>query len=149
MSSLECIDVASEIYIFECDPKWIEALRLTFREYNHKCNIIPKFVDVYNSENTITLDEALKLSFGKEFFIKLDLNGLEWKALGSSPQLLDTQRVKVAGCVYHHQEDEKILWDKLNSAGFQCELSKGYMLFLFSELKTPYFRRGLIRARNY
>lgn len=148
MSSLECIEDASEVYIFESDPKWIEALQLTFQEYNHKCHIIPKFVDDYNGENTITLDEALKDSFGKEFFIKLDLNGLEWKALYGSPQLLNTQKIKVAGCVYHHQEDEAILWEKLISAGFQCELSKGYMLFLFSEMKPPYFRRGLIRARN-
>ena len=36
------VDVASKIYLFECDPVWIEALEKTFEPYKDKVVIVPK-----------------------------------------------------------------------------------------------------------
>ena len=150
MSSLECVDTADEIYLFECSEEWKEALNATFGgRCGNKVHIIPKYVRNYSDEESITLDEALKESFGKNFLIKLDLNGYEWDVLSGSPNFLNTQKIRCLGCTYHRQQDESILLPNLQKAGFECEFSTGYMLFLFSELKYPYFRRGLIRANNY
>ena len=149
MTSLECVDTAGEIYLFECNEEWKEPLAATFRDYSNKVHIVSKYVRNYSDEASVILDEVLAESFGKNFFIKLDLSGYEWSALSGSPQFLSTQKIKCAGCTYHRQEDENILLTNLQKAGFKCELSTGYMLFLFSELKYPYFRRGLIRGINY
>lgn len=148
MSSLECVDDASEIYLFECDEMWLKALERTFEKYGDKVHIIRKYARSYTDHESVKLEDALRKSFGKTFFIKLDLNGYEWDTLGGSPELIRTQRIKCAGCTYHRQEDEDILLSSLKREGFTCEFSKGYMLFIFSELKYPYFRRGLIRAKK-
>ena len=66
--SLENLDRAEKIYIFECDEEWIEALEATFKEYKEKIKIIKKFVSDKNNENEITLDE-----FQKNIKEKIDL----------------------------------------------------------------------------
>lgn len=149
MSSLECVEKAGKIYLFECNEEWREALKMTFSPWADKVHIISKYARSYSDWESVTLDEALKESFGNPFFIKLDLDGYEWDVLSGAPQLLNTQKIKCVGCTYHHQEDESVLNYHLQKNGFSCEYSKGYMLFLLSELVYPYFRRGLIRAKNF
>lgn len=149
MSSLEVLDKASELYLFECDPKWKKALSMTFEGYENKVHIITKYVSDHVDEEHTTLMEELKNNFNEVLFIKLDLNGLEWDVLWDSRKLLNRSKVMVFGTTYHHAEDAERLLAGLESLGFQCEFSKGYMLFTLSEQKYPYFRKGLIRAKNY
>ena len=56
--------------------------------------------------------------------------------------------VKLAVCTYHNSEDEDLILGILKEKNFSCEQSEGYMLFLYSKLDYPYFRRGIVRAQK-
>lgn len=63
---------------------------------------------IYNKEDvetmeTVSLDEYL----GKEeiTFIKMDIEGAEWRALQGAREMVKTKKPKMAICVYHRLED--------------------------------------------
>lgn len=149
MSSLEVLDKVEELYLFECDPEWEKPLKMTFKGYEKKVHIIPKYVSDHVDDKHTTLAKELGSRIEETLFIKLDLNGLEWDVLSASKELINESKVMVFGTTYHHAEDAEKLFSGLQSLGFRCEFSKGYMLFTLSEPQYPYFRKGLIRARNY
>ena len=144
--SLENLDRAEKIYIFECDEEWIEALEATFKEYKEKIKIIKKFVSDKNNENEITLDEFQKNIKEKIDFIKMDIEGAEVLALKGFKNILEkNNNLRIIACVYHKSNDEKDIREILK--GFKVEVTDRYMLFLWDkDLSTPYFRRGILRA---
>jgi len=150
--ALENAEKASKIYLFECEEKWIEALKKTFEPYSEKIEIINKFISNVTDENEVTFDDFFN---GHEVnFIKADIEGSELELLQGAKKILQNQNdIKLLLCTYHKENDEIILKEMLEKYGFATEYSKGYMLFSYSylygkELKEPYVRRGLIRARK-
>lgn len=146
--SIESLDEAEKIYIFECNEEWIEALEATFEEYKEKVQIIKKFVSDKNNENEITLDEFQNNIKEKIDFIKMDIEGAEVLALKGSKNILEkNNNLRIIACVYHKSNDEKDIRGMLKD--FKVEATNRYMLFLYDkDLSTPYFRRGVIRAKR-
>lgn len=148
--SLENIEKAERIYIFEADKDWIEALNQTFKDYK-KVHIIDKFVSNESKDNKIKLDDFLRENnlFDKKIFIKMDIEGNEEKALeGLKEGLERIEDLKLVMCTYHTQDAEKNIKECLKEK-FEMESSKGYMIYYYDyNLKEPYLRKGILRAKK-
>lgn len=143
--SIEIADRVKKLYIFEPETKWVEALRKTFEPWKHKVRIINKFVSNVNNESCITLD----LFFKDESvdFIKMDVEGAEISVLKHAHSILSRNRpLRLAVCTYHRVDHAMRVERILKAKNFDCSYSDGYMLYIYSMLSPPYFRRGLIRA---
>lgn len=146
--SLAIIDKVKKIYMVECDKEWIEALRYTFRNDMEKIVFVNKFLTEKSSDTSITIDEILE---GEHIdYIKLDIEGAEPAALRGAEKTLE-QDVIINACAYHYITEEEEIRQILNSNGFQCETSRGYMCFLFGD-KSKESRqrlvRGMVRAKK-
>lgn len=148
--SLDNIEKVSKVYLFEGEQEWMPALNATFNDYQDKVVIINKYVSDTDTENTITLRTALQQENDKPLFIKMDIEGAEVNVLNGSKEFLTERNdVKMACCTYHHQLDGEEIPRILEDMGYTYEFSEGYMLFdLYDRLHYPFFRHGLVRARN-
>lgn len=161
--SLEVIDKVKQLYIFEYDDLWIEALKATFEPYKDKVQIIKRYVSNTNNKKSITLDKFFKNREKKIDFIKMDIEGEEPNALKGAVNLLkNNSNMKLAVCVYHNLEDENkvrhILKDISTTKAKiqrrrQNEYSinaNGYVVFIYSKkrLKPPYLTRGVLRIQR-
>lgn len=145
--ALTNIERVKKMYLFETDPKWNEALNMTFEPWKSKVEIINKFVSDKDDAQNISLDTFTKENNIDVTFIKIDAEGAEESILKGSKQLLEKNNLKIAACTYHRKDDDKLLSDILSDAGFKCAFSNGYMIFIYDEeLSPPYLRRGLVRA---
>ncbi|MDP4173877.1 MAG: FkbM family methyltransferase [Bacteroidota bacterium] len=143
--SLEIIEKASKLFIFETDEKWIEALNATFEPWGKKVEIINKYVSDVNNETCIRLDNILENQTIN--FIKMDVEGAEIKILKSIDRILNNNKLlKLAICTYHRKNDAKKIEKILRNKKLNYSFSEGYMLFIYGELTPPYFRKGLVRA---
>lgn len=148
--SLDVIDKVSHIYLIEGDSRWIPALEATFAPYKDKVTIINKYVTDKDSDNTIKLSTILKKEFGKNMFIKMDIEGFETSVLKSSVDLFSNNpNIKCACCTYHRNGDEVKIKDYFEKLSYKTEFSDGVMYFdMYDEPTPPYFRKGLIRAKK-
>lgn len=121
----------------------------TFEPYQDKVTIIDKFASNKDSANEITLDSCLKNETGN-IFIKIDVEGGETKVLNGAKSVLKRlDDIRVACCTYHKHDDASLFEKFFKDLNYQTEFSDGYMLFYFYDnLKPPYFRKGVIRAKN-
>jgi hypothetical protein len=145
--SLEAVDKADALYIFEPDERWVEALNATFEPWKEKVHIINKWVSDTDSDECVTFDSF----FGERpvDFIKIDAEGADKLVLkGAGNKLSGSRPLKVAVCTYHRKHDAKITEKFLREYGFSYSFSGGYLLFIHNRLTPPYFRRGLIRAQK-
>jgi len=140
---LDSVEKAGQIYLFECNPNWIEALEKTFEPWKEKVCIVNKYISDVSDEKNITLDDFLK---GETVnFIKTDIEGMEFQLLkGAQKTLCEATDLKLVVCTYHRQDDAEHFRSYLEAMSFVCEYSKGYLLSIWGE--EPYLRRGLIRA---
>jgi hypothetical protein len=146
--ALSNVEKASKIYLFECEPKWVNALQKTFEPWKEKVVIVNKYVSDVSDDKNITLDSYFG---GQEInFIKADIEGMELKMLkGMSEIFHRNNELKLMLCAYHKAGDAVELKEFLEQNGFAAEFSKGYMLFIYdNDLREPYIRRGLIRAKK-
>jgi hypothetical protein len=144
--ALAVIEKVSRIYLFECDPDWIEALQCTFAPWQDKVEIIPKFVSDSNDERHCSGDVFFR---DKEVtFLKIDVDGGERPLLKGFKQILHNRaNLRIALCTYHQHGDESEFTGLLETAGFEVSPSQGYMIFYYDKkLKPPYIRRALIRG---
>ena len=145
--ALDYVEEMSKVYIIECEERWIDALRATFKPYKEKVEIIP-FLCGEHIENgkVITLDSLL----GSEtlpIVIKMDTEGGEMKALRGANAILKRVSTKLAVTTYHTNDAAKEIYEYLDCLGYKCEWSNGYMLFIYDKsTKYPYFRRGILCA---
>lgn len=149
--ALEMAEKAKVIFLFEMQDRWIPALHATFAPWQEKTHIIHKMAGDTVSDGETTVDEILKeyLPAGN-IYIKIDAEGSEKKIIQGAEHTLKTRNVKCACCTYHRQEDAEELKEIFEKRGFIYEFSKGYTLFKAQKgLKYPYFRKGLIRVKNY
>ncbi|MFC5624602.1 FkbM family methyltransferase [Algoriphagus winogradskyi] len=147
--SIDNVEVADKIIIFEKEKLWIEALERTFEPYSEKVEIINKFVGDIDSDSHIKLDSYNEL-YTKPLFIKIDVDGFERKVLDGMKILLSINpNVKVAICTYHKNYDFVDFELFFSSLGFSTSSSKGYMLYYYDKkIAKPFFRKGVLRASN-
>lgn len=146
--ALEHIDEIGKLYIFECDPKWVEALRMTYKDYKDKVTIIPKMLGNRVDEKTTTLSNVIRDK--KVDFIKMDIEGAEADALLASEELLRNNHVKCTICTYHKKDDAVKLEKFFQKMGYQTSFSNGHMIFHIDDdiFSTLDFRKGVIYAKN-
>ena len=144
--ALRAVDRAESIYLFECDPGWIEALEKTFQPFAAKVHVVPKYVSDENNDREVSLDAFSKSVAGKISFVKMDIEGAEIRTLAGAKEMMRAHpECKWSICVYHHPDDEQKVREALR--GFRVQPSPGYMLFYFDKtLKEPFFRRGVLYA---
>lgn len=144
--ALSVVEKAKKLYLIECNSAWMEALRLTFAPWKEKVVFVEKYLSDEVSPSTVTIDSLLIPEAGGDYFIKLDIEGFEEKALSEMKRLIASgNRIKMNVCTYHHPQDCKEIEATLTSNGFSCEVSDGYLIY-FQRNEEPSFRKALIRA---
>jgi len=146
--ALQNIEKASKVYLFECDPHWINALKKTFEPWKERTVIVNKYVSDINDGKNITLDSYFQ---GQKInFIKADVEGMELKMLYGGNEIFSRDdSLKILLCTYHKKDDAVKFKEFFEKYGFITEYSKGYMLFIYDKnLNEPYIRRGLIRVKK-
>lgn len=141
--SLDHIDDFDQIYLFECEKEWIEALEATFAPWKHKVEIVEVYVGGVDGEQTTTIDSFLQDKEKDQLYIKMDIEGAEPDALKGAEKLLqENQSVKLSVCLYHKQEDEQIIMTYLTKQGYTCEVTTGYLYYQSA------MRRAICRAEK-
>lgn len=144
--ALSIVEKVERVYLFETDNEWLEALRATFKPFEHKVEIIHQAVSDHNDDKNTTLDSYFNTK--QLDFIKIDIDGGERAALNGAQKLLSSNlNLKIALCAYHNQSDKAEFTELFKKNAFHVETSSGYMIFYFDKtLAPPYFRRGVLRA---
>lgn len=156
--SIDLVDRAKHIYLFEGDSCWWKPLELTFRDWKEKVTIVRKYVSDTDDEQFISLKTFLKEEEleNEVIFIKMDIEGYEECVLKeglSELQHLLKEHVDLtmAVCSYHKQDSEEQIRKLLTEIGFKnIKPSKGFMILnnFCEERIYPYFRRGLVFASS-
>lgn len=140
--SLDLVDQAEEIYIFEADEGWMEALRCTFKNYKEKVHLIRSFVSDVDSEKCRTLDHLLDDKSDIDL-VKMDVEGEEISVLKGGKQLFLKNNPIYLVCVYHYGKQEKDIREYFK--GYNIKNRNGYMVFIWQEkLDKPLLRRGVL-----
>jgi hypothetical protein len=146
--ALSVVDKAKRLYLIECEKEWIEALKLTFAPWKEKVVFVEKYMSDIQSDTTISIDTLINPKAGESYFIKLDIEGYEQKALSGMKQLVSGgNHLKMIVCTYHRPNDLNEIGAILKSYGFVSQVSDSYVLF-FQEGEEPSFRKVLLRAEK-
>jgi hypothetical protein len=145
--SLDVVEQAGKVYLFEPDTRWHEPLGATFESWSEKVVMVPAAVSDVDGNGCLSLD---RFFYGKEpeiHFLKVDVEGAEQRVLAGARRVLTTNHPqKGVICTYHHQDDCKEIRRQLQGLGFATSLSAGYMInYWDGQLGEPYLRRALIR----
>ncbi len=145
--SIDNINKAKEIYIFEKDEMWVEALKKTFEPFLKKVKIISKYVGDVNNESHVTLDSFPEL-LTKKLFIKIDVDGSESMVLKGMKNLLSSNpNIKISICTYHKQDDFGEFSKFFKDMGYSVKSSNGFMIYYYDKkIEKPFLRRGVLRA---
>lgn len=149
--ALDSVEKAKHVYLLEADAIWLKPLQATFAPYKDKVTIIQKILSGEKSENAITLDSLFDKFSEESFFVKMDIEGAEESVIQGSKDFLTSQnKIKLACCTYHRANHAESISLLLKKFGYNFVFSDGFMLFPWdSHQQPPYFRRGLIRAKNF
>jgi hypothetical protein len=146
--SMQYLDVAKKIYIFECDNRWIEALEHTFASFSDKVEIIGKKVSGHTDNDHISIDDFIRDNHleNEDIFIKIDAEGCEPEIIQGLEKTIDSEtKLHLALCLYHSAEHEKIFSEIFKN--HKTEISQGYMLYYYDfDIAEPYLRRGIMRV---
>ncbi|MFZ2285537.1 MAG: FkbM family methyltransferase [Bacteroidales bacterium] len=145
--SLDVVERARRLYIFESDANWSAALHATFEPWKEKVHIINKYVSGIDSKDSVTLDSML----GNRHidFIKMDAEGAEPLILKGSENILRNHKsLRLALCTYHRKHDAEKCGQILSAYNYAFTFSEGHILFIHTKLAPPYFRKGLMRAQK-
>ena len=139
------------MYLFEPDPRWLEPLNRTFKDYRDKVELIPRFVSNVTDDKNITIDDALPDLRGKNIFLKMDIEGAEPLALRGAKRILTNNKVKASICSYHNADDLIKIKSIMQSYGYKTSTSAGWMIFIWDPkiYDTADFRKGIVYAENY
>lgn len=118
--SLMAIEQVKHVYLFECSEDWIDALNKTFEPWKDKVTIIKKFVSDKDDENNVSLDTFFKDKPQNNLFLKMDIEGMERKALSGCRQMFaNAGNVSFAICTYHRKDDLSVISSFLNT--YHCK----------------------------
>lgn len=144
--SLDMVDRAKEVYVFECVDEWIEALKVTFAPYKN-VHIVKSLVSDKDEGEYCTLDTVLRDVASEVTVIKADVEGWEPAALRGAKNILQSSKhIMLLVCAYHNQGDEDEIRQILGNA-FKVEPREGHMLFIWDDnLSYPFFRHGVLKC---
>lgn len=138
--TLDTIEYINHAYLFECDERWLEALKATFAPWKEKVTIVRKYVSDINDENNVTLDSYFSDKQTDNLFLKMDIEGYERNALKGAKNLLEKGKdISGSICIYHLHDDKDILQKYLDSLNFVTEVQPGYLIF-GKELRSAILR---------
>ena len=141
MTSLDVLDRAKRIVIFEADPIWKKALEKTFADARNRVTIVPKYVGTVDDEQTVRIDTYFE-GTEENLFFKADIEGAEREFLQGAEKTLSRHGTKISICTYHNLPDAEEFQQFFQSHGYECEVSKGHT-FLNGELL-----KGVLRGRK-
>lgn len=144
--SLMIVDKVRELFIFEADQIWIEALHKTFAPWKDKVHIVNKFVGDKQDESTVTLEDFF--SDKKIDAFKMDIEGMEMEVLESARSFISSRNLRLAITTYHRHSDAANIKSLLEQYSYKTSFSKNYMLFIYDDLVPPYFRKAVIKATS-
>ena len=160
--SLNMVEQVKALYLFEGDNSWFRALHETFLPWKKKVKLVRRFLGLGES-NTVSLRKYIekivdegKLDYENDkVFIKMDIEGSEVEVINDIlPLLFKFQHLRIAVCVYHRAEHERMIKSMLPS-GYKVRTRNGYMVFVYEselpgekKLEYPYFRHGVLRIER-
>jgi uncharacterized protein YfcZ (UPF0381/DUF406 family) len=142
--ALKYIEAAEKVYLIECEDYWCEALERTFNPYMGKVIIINKNASDNDSKDSISLKELILPD--KCYTIKLDVEGNERNVLKGLRGAEIKAGSRIVSCVYHNQQDERIISRFFNDNDISFTHTSGYLLSDWGGYEEPYLRRGLLRG---
>ncbi|MBX3746215.1 MAG: FkbM family methyltransferase [Verrucomicrobiae bacterium] len=146
---LSVVERAGRVVLFEPSPVWAGPLAATFAPWKDKVRIVGRAVSDERSGGTVRLDDAVGEGERVDF-IKIDVEGNEERVLRGAAGLIGRQeRMRIAVCTYHRQDDAGRLSGMLEGMGFRVRFTPGYLLYHHgrgNELRPPYLRRAVLRA---
>lgn len=153
MFSLNYVEHAKKVFLFEAEDRWMTPLHATFKPWLSKTEIIKGWVSDINEGHYVTLDSFFdSQEIINNCFIKIDVEGHEEEVLRGASNLLNNKNVKIklAIATYHNQGDYSSLNSILNGLGFNTTPTEGY-IFLTGDknMEPPYLRKCLIMAKNF
>jgi hypothetical protein len=123
-------------------------LKLTFAPWKEKVIFVEKYLSDCDGETTVSIDSLLKPHADEKYFIKMDIEGFEQKALAGMKNLVSSgNAIKMDVCTYHQPDALTEIEVILKDYRFQYHVSNGYVLF-FQHGEEPSFRKVLIRAER-
>lgn len=139
--SLDIVERARRVYLFECDPDWHEALQATFTPWKEKVEIVGKCVG--NGNGCVALDAYFQ---DKALdYVKADIEGAEVAMLLGGKETFRRKVTQALVCTYHKFDDEQNIRSCLDVYGFRQEVSKGYMCYFYGgDFARAYFRHALL-----
>lgn len=146
--ALSVVEKAKKLYLIECDPEWVDTLKLTFAPWKEKVVFVEKFMSDVCDDSHVNIDTLVQQDPDEKYFIKMDIEGFEKKALKGMAKLVATcPNIKMNICTYHYPDDLTLIEAIMKDYGFKWEVSNGYILF-FQLNEEPRFRKALIRAEK-
>ena len=146
---LKIIENIDHLYMIEADSDWAEALRYTYRDYANKVTIIEKYASDCDEDKCIRIDSFLKNE--PIDVIKMDIEGMEMKALVGAERIIDKDCPVIAVCVYHHRNDNNVISKWLMEKGYCTRNSHGYVVCMGDwelERDEAGFRKALLFAHK-
>lgn len=120
---LKIVDRVKELYLFECDAGWIEALEATFEPWKDKVHIVNRFVSDTTSSDTVRLDDFFR-DKSVPHILKLDVEGAEVAVLEGAAAFLKEGRISdLLVCTYHKKGDPERLSAKLECFNYTIAFS--------------------------
>ncbi len=146
--ALHYADAASRLYLYEALACWQKPLACTFKPFHDKTTIFCKLVGDGSGE-TVKLSDTIEIAKDRPCFVKMDIEGYEKDVLCGSRDFFLSHKVKLSCCTYHRQEDADVISSLLEGWGYKVSFSDGYMVCIMNGIHPPYFRKGMIYARNF
>jgi hypothetical protein len=145
---LAVVDKVKRLYLIESDAEWMDSIKLTFAPWKEKVVFVEKFMSDEAGETTTSIDSLIKPDANEKYFIKMDIEGFEQKALAGMKNLASSGcPVKMNVCTYHQPNALNEIEAIVEGYGFKYQISDGYVLF-FQPGEQPSFRKVLIRAEK-
>lgn len=145
--ALDIVEKAKKLYLVECEPEWVEALKETFRPWSDKVVIVEKMLGDKDDETHAAIDSFVTEE--EVNFIKMDVEGAELDSLeGASRVLSQSKNVRCAICCYHRKDAEKNIRRFLEKRGFFTTTTDGYLFFKedIDSWADGELRHGIVRA---
>ncbi|MDR1792203.1 MAG: hypothetical protein LBR36_01975 [Bacteroidales bacterium] len=129
---LDIVENVKELYLFETEDKWIDALQATFAPWKDKVHIIKKFVSQKTDEKNVRLDDYFAEKGIYPSILKADVDGSEMVLTEGATNLLSTHLQHVILCTYHYENDYADLAEVMKKHGLKYCYSDGYMVTFYT-----------------
>lgn len=128
--ALDTIELVRQVYLFEYEEFWQEALLETFKPWKEKVNIVRKYVSDRTEGMHVSLDDFLEDKPGEKLFVKMDIEGAERKALnGALNTLKSASDIYLSVCGYHCKGDPEYITNLVAAYDFTYEFAPGYLFW--------------------